>query len=183
MRSAVNDPWPVSNRGSSTRLTRAPMFLGRSPRPTSAPSTPNARLRPSVIEVGPFRRGAPLRILVTAAGAARLDPPGLRRRFHRLADISGVVRDDLRSSVTACILIFPRLTFGHHRPNGSDTMLLVAHAAAVIAQTRADSQSRRRARHPLFRVIFHQTKTTAPAEAPSLLTLYAKERVKWLIIL
>jgi hypothetical protein len=126
-----------------------------------------------------------LRIVVTAdhGGAARLDPPGLRRRFHRLADISGVVRDDLRSSVTACILIFPRLTFGHHRPNGSDTMLLVAHAAAVIAQTRADSQSRRRARHPLFRVIFHQTKTTAPAAAPSLLTLYAKERVKWLIIL
>jgi integrase len=35
MRSAVNDPWPVSKRGSSTRLTRAPMFLGRSPRPTS----------------------------------------------------------------------------------------------------------------------------------------------------
>src|ERR1700726_1882832 len=185
MRSAVNNPWPVSNRGSSTRLTRAPMFLGRSPRPTSAPSTPNAPLRPSVIEVGPFRRGAPLRIVVTAdhGGAARLDAPGLRRRFHRLADISGVVRDDLRSSVTACILIFPRLTFGHHRPNGSDTMLLVAHAAAIIAQTRADSQSRRRARHPLFRVIFHQTKTTAPAAAPSLLTLYAKERVKWLIIL
>src|SRR6202047_2503692 len=108
MRSAVNDPWPVSNRGSLTRLTRAPMFLGRSPRPTSAPSTPNAPLRPSVIEVGPFRRGAPLRIVVTAdhGGAARLDPSGLRRRFHRLADMSGVVRDDLRSSVTACILIF-----------------------------------------------------------------------------
>jgi hypothetical protein len=159
--------------------------LGPQPRPTSAPSTPNARWRPSVIEVGPFRRGAPLRIVVTAdhGGAARLDPSGLRRRFHRLADMSGVVRDDLRSSVTACILIFPRLTFGHHHPNGSDTMLLVAHAAAVIAQTRADSQSRRRARHPLFRVIFHQTKTTAPAAAPSLLTLYAKERVKWLIIL
>jgi hypothetical protein len=44
-------------------------------------------------------------------------------------------------------------------------MLLVAHAAAVIAQTRADSQSRRRARHLLFRIIFHQTKTTAPAAA------------------
>src|SRR6202030_3970341 len=132
MRSAVNDPWPVSNRGSSTRLTRAPMFLGRSPRPTSAPSTLNARLRPTVIEVGPFRRGAPLRILVTAnkAGAVPLDPPGPRRRFHRLAYISGVVRDDLRSSVTACILIFPRLTFGHPRPNGSDTMLLVADTAA-----------------------------------------------------
>src|ERR1700720_3447662 len=118
MRSAVNDPWPVTNRGSSTPLTRAPMFLGRSPRPTSAPSTPNARLRPSVIEVGPFRRGAPLRIVVTAdhGGAARLDPPGLRRRFQRLADLFGVVRGDLPSSVTACILIFPRLTFGHHHP-------------------------------------------------------------------
>jgi len=44
-----------------------------------------------------------LRIVVTAdhGGAARLDPPGLRRRFQMLTDISGVVRDDLRSSVTA----------------------------------------------------------------------------------
>src|ERR1700724_3721270 len=164
MRSAVNDPWPVSNRGSSTRLTRAPMFLGRSPRPTSAPSTPNARWRPSVIEVGPFRRGAPLRIVVTAdhGGAARLDPSGLRRRFHRLADMSGVVRDDLRSSVTAGILIFPRLTFGHHHPNGSDTMLLVAHAGEVIAQPRGDSKRRRRARHPPLPCHIPSNQNTGP---------------------
>src|ERR1700730_14924099 len=94
MRSAVNDPWPVSNRGSSTRLTRAPMFLGRSPRPTSAPSTPNARLRPSVIEVGPFRRGAPLRIVVTAdhGGAARLDPPPMSSPASRPGRANSVVQ-------------------------------------------------------------------------------------------
>ena len=36
---------------------------------------------------------------------------------------------------------------------------------------------------PLFCVIFHQPETMAPAAVPSLLTLYAKERVKWLIVL
>jgi len=57
----------------------------------------------SLATVSHRSRPPPLRIVVTAdhRGAVRLDPPGLRRRFHRLTDISGVVRDDLRSSVTA----------------------------------------------------------------------------------
>src|SRR6516225_11874097 len=63
MRSAVNIPWPASNRWSSTRLTGAPTFFGRSPRPTLAPVWPNTRSRPSVTEVGLFLHRVPSHIV------------------------------------------------------------------------------------------------------------------------
>src|ERR1700738_4203355 len=40
MRSAVNDPWPVSNRGSSTRLTRASTAAPKVPPCIPPPAKP-----------------------------------------------------------------------------------------------------------------------------------------------
>src|SRR3984893_18558391 len=105
-RSAVKAPWPVSNRGSSTRLTRAPIFFGRSPEPISAASSPDARLRPSVIKVGPlFQSVWPVAYRRDRRSSWFCSPrsPDLRPRYHRLADIPGVARGDPRSSVKSVL--------------------------------------------------------------------------------
>src|ERR1700730_10313211 len=82
------------------------MFFGRSPEPISAASSPDARLRPSVIKIGPFFQSMwPVAYRRDRRSSWFCSPrsPDLRPRYHRLADVPGVARGDPRSSVKSVL--------------------------------------------------------------------------------
>src|SRR5579863_615675 len=84
-RSSVKAPLPVSRRGSSVRLMRAPTSFGRAW--TSGTS---------FISVGAFAQARPLRLVMAAndGGAARFDAPDLGQRLGQYVRVPGVARND-----------------------------------------------------------------------------------------
>src|SRR3974390_2352142 len=84
-RSSTKRPQPRKSRGSSLRLTRAPMSFGR-------------RSSASVIGVGAFAQGPPLAVVMAAddGRAGGGDAPDLGERFVQRGGIPDVARDDAR---------------------------------------------------------------------------------------
>src|SRR5439155_14989099 len=82
-RSSTKLPFPVSSRGSSVRLIRAPIILGR-------------MCTWSVIGVGPLAQGLPLPVVVAVkhSGSAGGDSFDFGERFQQRIRVPGVARHD-----------------------------------------------------------------------------------------
>ena len=104
MRSAVNAPCPVSKRRSSTRLTGAPMYFGRSPKTISALANPNVRSQSSDMAVRLTQCGryvsSGLRIILMPYASINRH---FDRELHSIAGVPCVANDNPRSTVISCI--------------------------------------------------------------------------------
>src|SRR5882757_2804950 len=82
-RSSTKLPCPVSSRGSSVRLMRAPMIFGR-------------RCAVSSIGIGSLAQGRPLPVVVAVehGGAAGRDAPDLGQGLFERGRVPGVARHD-----------------------------------------------------------------------------------------